>query len=92
MNGPGPSAEVKDNFLHLNGVEDEVVLHGPEHPLRQVQADPSSPEMGPAMIGLISKHAIDVVGGQLGLSASVESISRSMCNHRVILRGYKLLD
>lgn len=94
MNGAGPSPEVKDNFLHPNGVEDEVVLHGPEHHLRQVQPDPSSPELGPATIGIISKHcdAIDVVGGQLGLSASLEPISRSMCNNRVILRGYNLLD
>lgn len=91
-NGAGPSPNVKDNFLHPNGVEDEVILHGPEHHLRQVQPDPSSPEMGPATTGIISKHrdAIDVVGGQLGLSASVEPVSRSMCNKRVILRGYKL--
>lgn len=34
-----PSPEVKDNFLHLNGVEDEVILHGPEHHLTQVQPD-----------------------------------------------------
>lgn len=58
---------------------------------QSIISDPSSPEMGPATIGIISKHC-DVVGGQLGPSASVEPISRSMCNNRVILRGYKLLE
>lgn len=83
MNGAGPSPEVKNTFLHPNGVEDEVVLHGPEHHLRQVQPDPSSPEMGAATIGIVSKHcdAIDVVGGQLGVSGAHQQVTVQQQGH-----------